>query len=51
MLLLLVPHDHPFLNVISWIPGVQQGGGVGGFFMTLIQGMEDKGMSDAVPGP
>jgi hypothetical protein len=35
MLLLLVPHNHPFLNVISWITRVQQGGG-GGFVLTLI---------------
>jgi hypothetical protein len=43
MLLRLIPNDHPFLNVISWITGVQQGGGVGGFFMTLIQGHGGQG--------
>jgi hypothetical protein len=40
-LFLLVPQDHPFLDVISWITGVQQGGG-GGFVMTLVQGHEGR---------
>jgi hypothetical protein len=44
MLFLLVPHNHPLLDVISWITGVQQGGGVGGFILTLIQeGQVDLG--------
>jgi hypothetical protein len=42
MLFLLVSHDHPFLDVISWITGVQHGGGVGGFVLTLIQGHEGR---------
>jgi hypothetical protein len=43
-LFLLVPQDHPFLDVISWITGVQQGGGVGVFVLTLIQ--ENEGQVD-----
>jgi hypothetical protein len=42
MLFLLVSHDHPFLDVISWITGAQHGGGVGGFVLTLIQGHEGR---------
>ena len=42
MLFLLIPHDHTFLDVISWITGVQQGGGVGGYVLTLIQGHEGR---------
>jgi hypothetical protein len=42
MLFLLIPHDQPFLDVISWITGVQHGGGGGGFVLTLIQGHEGR---------
>jgi hypothetical protein len=41
-LFLLIPQDHRFLDVISWITGVQHGGGVGGFVLTLIQGHEGR---------
>jgi hypothetical protein len=37
-LFLLIPQDHPFVDVILWITGVQHGGGGGGFVLTLIQG-------------
>ena len=33
-LFLLIPHDHPLLDVLSWITGVQHGGGGGGFVST-----------------
>jgi hypothetical protein len=41
-LFLLIPQDHPFLDVLSWITGVQHGGGGGGFISTLIQGHEGR---------
>ena len=41
-LFLLIPQDHPFVDVISWITGVQHGGGGGGFVLTLIQGHEGR---------